>query len=83
MAPPIAATKQVSSAIGNTEFLSVAGGTSTVVTAPTAAGIDAAESASGPGLLAIPFATAIDAGVRDFCSYLPDATLSFSLPSVP
>jgi len=76
---------KASSAIGNTEFLSITGGTSTVVMAPTAAGIEAVESSSaGPaGLLLVPFATAIDAGVRNTCSFLPDATLSFSLPSVP
>lgn len=84
-AATVYAVSKASTAIGNTEFLSITGGESTIITAPTAAGINAVESSSaGPaGLLLIPFATAIDAGVRDFCSYNPDATLSFSLPSVP
>jgi RHS repeat-associated protein len=79
-------TQKASSAIGNTEFLSVTGASaSTTVEAPLAAGIDAAEAASGPGLLVIPLATAIDAGVRDMCSSFPDMTITLNapVPSVP
>ena len=63
------AVSKLSQAIGNTEFLSVTGGTSTVVTAPTAAGITATEAAGSVGApLAILAATAGDMNMQSYCS---------------
>ena len=67
------AVKSLSTAIGNTEFLSVTGGSSTVIEGTAAAGIDAIESAGPGGLLVIPIASAVDAGARSFCSSYPTA----------
>jgi hypothetical protein len=67
--------KNASSAVGNTELLSLTNpGASVTIEAPTAAGIDALESAAANPitLLAIPFATAFDAGMRNTCSQLPN-----------
>lgn len=79
------AVAKTSSFAGDIEFLSITGGKSTIVKAPTAAMIEGAESSSAGtlGLVIVPFATAIDAGVRNTCSQLPDLTFSFSLPSAP
>jgi hypothetical protein len=48
-----------------------------IIEAPTAARIETLESASPIGLLTIPFATAMDAGVRNTCSQLPGLTFYF------
>jgi len=65
----LSAVSKLSQAFGNTEFLSVTGGTSTVVTAPTAAGITATESAgSVVAPLAILGATAGDMSMNSYCS---------------
>jgi len=64
----LAATNNLSQAIGNTEFLSVTGGASTVVTAPTAAGIETTEAVGGElAPLAILGATVTDMRVQAHC----------------
>jgi RHS repeat-associated protein len=64
--------KSTSQAVGNTEFLSLTGGTSTVVTAPTAAGVDAIETAAAPvAPFAIGGATLLDAAVHAQCTLDP------------
>jgi hypothetical protein len=61
-------TKWGSQAIGNTEFLSVTGGTSTVVTAPTAAGVEATEAVGGElAPMAILAGTAVDMKMNATC----------------
>jgi RHS repeat-associated protein len=64
----LTATNNLSQAIGNTEFLSVTGGTSTVVTAPTAAGIETTEAVGAElAPLAILGATVTDMRVQAHC----------------
>ena len=59
---------RASQAFGNTEFLSVTGGTSTVVTAPTAAGIEATEAVGGEiAPMAILAGTAVDMKMNATC----------------
>jgi hypothetical protein len=68
----IAVLQSLSNTVGSTDFLSVAGSSaSTTILGEFAALIGAVEAASGPGLLAIPLATAVDAGVRQMCSQVP------------
>jgi hypothetical protein len=58
--------------VGTTEFLSVTGGASTVITGPTAAGITATEGALGPVTpFAIGGATALDVAVHVQCAVDP------------
>ena len=68
----VAVLQSVSKTVGSTDFLSVAGSSvSTTILGEFANLIGAVEAASGPGLLAIPIATAVDAGVRQMCSQVP------------
>ena len=62
------AIKKASQAFGNTEFLTVTGGTSTVVTAPTAAAVETTEAIGGElAPLAILGATVTDMRVQAHC----------------
>jgi hypothetical protein len=64
--------KSIGQGVGTTEFLSVTGGTSTVITAPTAAGIEATEGALGPvAPFAIGGATVLDVAVHVQCAIDP------------
>jgi hypothetical protein len=68
----VAILTSLSKTVGGQDFLSVAGTTtSTTILGEFAELIGAIEAASGPGLLAIPFATAIDAAVHQMCSQVP------------
>lgn len=67
------AAKSVSSSLGDVEFYSLTAGTTTTITAPTAALIEGGEQAlSTPAALLIPFATAMDAAARNTCAHLPN-----------
>jgi hypothetical protein len=62
-------SKWASGTIGNTEFLSVTGGTSTIVTAPAAAGVEASEAAGGEiAPMVIVGASAADMNMQAYCS---------------
>jgi RHS repeat-associated protein len=64
----LGAVNKLSQVLGNTEFLSVTGGTSTVVAAPTAAGIETTEAVGGElAPLAILGATVTDMRVQAHC----------------
>jgi RHS repeat-associated protein len=74
----VGALKYASNSLGGVEALSVTGGSSMIVPGAVAAAIDTAESAAGLGLLAIPIATAIDAGARQMCNDMPAGFTFFS-----
>ena len=64
--------KSIGQGVGTTEFLSVTGGASTVITGPTAAGITATEGALGPvAPFAIGGATVLDVAVHVQCAIDP------------
>jgi len=74
----VGALKYASNSLGGVEALSVTGGPSVIVPGAVAAAIDTAESAAGAGLLAIPIATAVDAGARQMCNEMPAGFTFFS-----
>jgi RHS repeat-associated protein len=66
------ALKAGTQAVGNTEFLSLTGGASTVVTAPTAAGIETTEATLGPlAPFVIAGATVVDVAAHAQCKFDP------------
>lgn len=67
----------LSNEFGSTEFLSVTGASAGTVIAGEGAVLAAAIAAAAAPLSAgIPFATAVDAGVRQMCSQVPGLTFS-------
>ena len=63
--------RQLSSDVGSTEFLSLTGGANVTIEGATAAGIDSLAPLTPIGLLVIPVATAMDAGVLNTCRMTP------------